>query len=808
MKYFLVSILILFQNYSIAQNTILMGTVKSETAEPLSQVNISVKGYKVKTETSNEGKYLLSLPNIRTVYVTYTRIGYKSMELEIGLLINKRNNQDVVLVREYTSLDEVDVKGRRLSTSNAVSIDPKTSQFIVTASGNFESAIKLLPGVAVNNELSSQYSVRGGNYDENLVYVNDIEIFRPQLVRNGQQEGLSFINPELASTVSFSAGGFEAKYGDKMSSVLNVRYYKPDSNSISTIVGTNGYSATLKLVRDRSFLLFGSRRKDNASLLASQPIKGSYQPNFTDYQFLYQKELSKKLNFSMLGDYSSSNFTLEPESRETQFGTSTDVFRLKVDYEGKELDRFRTWIGGFTMTFKPSVTTNLKWINSATQIHESENINIEGSYIFQDVGASLVSVDQRNVSINRGIGKNFNYSRNDLTATIINTELRLYKQYVRSYLESGLKFQRNDMFDHINEYSVIDSAGYTLPNRATSLSFPDAIYLQNKVTTNQVSAFIQNTYNLSSNVLLLGGIRTLYNSYTREFLISPRFSVNYKFKNINDFQLRLAGGIYNQPPFYKELKNFNGSLNDRAKSQKSIHILLGADYGFVGLGTKLKFTSELYYKFLNQLTPYKIENLRIRYFADQQSKGYATGADFSLNGEFVKNLESSFRISFMKTAEDIKGDYKYRKTEAGITQTEVGFLNRPTDQRVNFSMFFQDELPHNPSYKVHLSLLYGSALPVGPPSENRFNDVFKIPAYKRVDIGFSKDFVSTEDHRQKTLFNKYFQSLIAQAEIFNLLDINNIVSYLWIKDVSNNQFAVPNYLTSRQLNIKIIARFH
>ena len=808
MKYFLVAIFILFQNFSFAQNTILTGIVKSETAEPLSQVNISVKGYKVKAHTTDDGKYSLALPNNRIVYITYTRIGYKTVELELGLLIKEINTQDVILVREFTALDEVDVSGRQSKNSSLAPIDPKKSQFIVGASGNFESAIKLLQGVSVNNELSSQYSVRGGNYDENLVYVNDIEIFRPQLIRNGQQEGLSFINPELASTISFSAGGFEAKYGDKLSSVLNVRYYKPDSNSISTSVGLNGYSAALKLARNKSFLVFGSRRKDNSTLLRSQPVKGSYQPNFTDFQFLYQYELGKKVSIALLGDYNLSQFTLEPESRETQFGTSAEVFRLKVDYAGKELDRFKTLIGGFTMTYKPSPTVEFKWINSATRIHESENLNIEGTYVFEEVGASPISSDENKVSINRGIGQNFNYSRNDLKATVVNTELRLYKQYVRSYLEAGLKFQQNTIVDRINEYTLIDSAGYSLPNNFGSFNFPDATAAQNNICVNLLSAFVQNTCRFSSNLILTAGLRSLYNSYTKEFLLSPRFSLNYQLKSLDDFQLRLAGGVYNQPPFYKELRNFNGALNDRAKSQKSIHLLAGADYGFVGLGTRLKFTSEIYYKFLNQLTPYKIENLRIRYFADQQSKGYATGADFSLSGEFVKSLESSFRLSIMKTAEDIQGDYKQINNEAGVKATEVGFLKRPTDQRVNFSMFFQDRLPKNPSYKVHLSLLYGSALPVGPPLAARYKDVFTIPAYKRVDIGFSKDFIETDANKQKAVLKKYFQSLVAQVEVFNLLDFNNIVSYLWIKDVNNNQFAIPNYLTSRQLNIKIIARFH
>ncbi len=657
-----------------------------------------------------------------------------------------------------------------------------------------------MPGVSTNNELSSQYSVRGGNFDENLVYVNDVEVYRPLLVRNGQQEGLSFINPELAGQVKFSAGGFEARYGDKLSSVLDVKYARPDSFSLTASAGLSGTSLTIKAPFKNSYLLTGIRYKRNQNILNTQQVAGSYQPDFSDYQILYNKELNPKLSFSIFGNYNLSNFSLIPKSRETIFGTSDEVLRLQIEYEGKEVDRYETFMGAYTMVYKLSDKLNFKWINSAFRITEKEEFDIAGEYIFDELEAGPGDTNFGKVRANRGIGSNLDYARNKLQSTIYSTELRAYKQFSKSYSESGIRFQRDEIKDNLNEFTVIDSAGYTIPNKAGALILTDVVNAQNAVGTNRVSGFLQNTFELSPDLTLAAGIRGYYNSYTKETLVSPRVSLAYQPKNRDDLLIRFSTGVYNQQPFYRELRNFDGSLITNAKSQRSVHFLTGADYVFKGLGTHVKFTSEVYYKSLSRLTPYKIENLRIRYFADQESKGYAAGADFSLSGEFVKDLESSFRLSLMKSAEDIKGDYD------AVKNTEPGYLKRPTNQLINFSAFFQDRLLKIPTYKVHLNLLYGTALPTGPPRTQRYQDVFKIPAYRRVDIGFSKDFVDPESAYVPPFLKKYFQSLIAYAEVFNLLDINNTVSYFWIKDVTNHQYAIPNFLTSRQINVKIIAK--
>ncbi|WP_155975739.1 TonB-dependent receptor [Daejeonella oryzae] len=787
------------------KTTTFSGYVFSEKSQPLTGVTVRIADTKNATQTNEEGFYSLTVP-LNRIVVIYSRVGYKNLILEIGLLENQLNKQNVTLYQDLRSLDEVQVRGSTNNTSNSILLDAASFQNLPAASGNFESILKTLPGVSSNNELSSQYSVRGGNFDENLVYVNDVEIYRPLLIRNGQQEGLSFINPELAGPVKFSAGGFEARYGDKLSSVLDVKYLRPDSAFSSVSIGNLGNSATIKLPYRNQYFLAGVRLKTNKSLLNSQDTKGAYEPDFSDFQFLFNRDLNKKWNVSFLGNYNLSNFNLEPQSRETKFGTFNEVLRLQVEYNGKEADRYESAMGAFTVLYKPSGSLNIKWINSGFKINERERIDIEGRYVFDEIETAFGNPDFGKVRASRGIGSNLDYARNILKAYIYSSELRMYKQFQRTFLETGIRYQLTNFNDQLNEYSLIDSAGFTLPNNPGPLILSNYVNTQNIVSNHSISGFIQNTFQANSRTSIASGIRANYNSYTAQLLISPRINLSYT-ANTN-LQLKVSAGSYDQQPFYKEFRNFNGSLNPDAKAQRSLHFLTGAEYRFIALNTELKFSSEVYYKHLSRLTPYKIENLRIRYYADQQARGYAAGADFSLGGKFVRELESTFRLSFMKTAEDIEGDFYFQKDASGNTvRIEPGFLKRPSDQRINFSAFFQDRLLKNPANKVHLTLLYGAALPIGPPNTDRYRDVFKIPAYKRVDIGFSKDFLDSESRRKPVFLHKYFTSFVAYAEIFNLLDINNTVSFLWIKDINNNQYAIPNYLTSRQLNIRLIAKF-
>ena len=783
----------------------LSGKVQNEQGQALENVTVRVQGESLVTVTNKSGNFKFRLPGKPVFTVSFSLTGYLPQVIKISTEGQDKTFKFVTLKRDIKELQQVEIASGTKRRVGMTRINGGLLESLPSVSGNFESILKTLPGVSSNNELSSQYSVRGGNFDENLVYINDIEIYRPLLVRNGQQEGLSFINPEMVSQANFAAGGFEARYGDKLSSVLDIRYNRPDSAGLVISGGLLGASATLKMPGKTNHLLLGIRSKTNQSILKNQPVVGSYQPRFYDAQGLFQQDFGRKLSLSVFGDYNFSSFTLIPESRETMFGTINQQFRLKVDYEGQERDRYEAVTGALTLAYKPHSDFYFKWITSAFNISEQEHFDIDGSYIFDELETEYSNANFGNVRAHRGIGSELNYGRNRLNAQIYSSELRSYWQKDKSYLEAGLRLQYNRIEDKLNEYSVIDSAGYTLPYSSGPLLVTGLTNSFNNLTSRIATAFVQDTYTFSPEVSVCAGLRSNYNSTTGQLLLSPRFSLLYRHSSKTSYTLAL--GSYNQPPFYRELRNFNGELNPEARAQRSIHFLAGSDHFFGGLGTKLKFSTEFYFKKLNELVPYKLENLRVRYFSDQHAKGYAAGADFSLNGEFVKGLESSFRLSLMKTAEDIAGDVELRKDDAGnLSRIEPGYLKRPTDQRVNFSAFFQDRLFNSPTYKVHLTLLYGSSLPSGPPNSPRYADDFKIPSYKRVDLGFSKNFLEGATGKKLRPLGKYFDSLIAYAEVFNLLNINNTVSFLWIKDVNNNHFAIPNYLTSRQISFKIIAK--
>ncbi|MBC8052747.1 MAG: carboxypeptidase-like regulatory domain-containing protein [Sphingobacteriaceae bacterium] len=806
MRNALLIFLVLIASLSFAQKAVtITGRVTNEKSEALSNVNVKVLNTDYSTSTNSDGSYTFTfIPPANALKVSFTLTGFIRQQADLKIDNQSQLIKNIILLADVTQLKSVTINSGQSRYGNMQSIDDGLIKNIPSVSGNFESVLKTLPGVSSNNELSSQYSVRGGNFDENLIYINDIEIFRPLLVRNGQQEGLSFINPELVSKASFSAGGFEARYGEKLSSVLDVRYSRPDSTQLIASAGMLGLSASAKIPLKNAYFLMGFRTKTNQSILKSQPVKGSYQPQFYDFQLLSSVDINNKFNIAGFGDFNLSHFTLIPESRETTFGTINQQYRLRVDYQGQEKDRYESLATAITLTYKPTQNLWFKLISSAFNNHEQETFDIEGSYIFDEVSLDVEGFE--NVRINRGIGVNYEYARNRLKTSIYSSEIKLFHQAEKYFMESGLRFQYDKFKDRLNEYELIDSAGYILPNTKGDLPVGDAVNAENTVQTNRITAYIQNTFPLTTGLTFSAGLRSNYNTFTKEFLISPRFSAVYRPVD-KDIVYRFSAGSYNQPPYYRELRNFNGDLNHQAKSQRSIHLLAGTDYIIKKGGAGLRFTTEMYYKKLNNLTPYTIENLRIRYYADQQSKGYAAGADFSVSKEFVPGLESSFRLSLMKTAEDIEGDsYQVKDANGAVTTINPGYLKRPTDQRVNFSAFFQDKLFNSPSYKVHLTLLYGSALPANAPGENRFIQYFKIPAYKRADIGFSKDFLEGGTRKKLKALSRNFSSVIAYAEVFNLLNIHNTVSYLWIKDVSNNHFAIPNYLTSRQLNIKIIAK--
>lgn len=777
------------------------GIVISEKGELLSAVTIKVSNQSIIGQTNKDGYFLLNKVSLKTE-LTFSRLGYKRVTINLELEPSKDNVLNVTLSPVIQSLDEVFIT-EKFSSFNLKSIDFAKYSAIPQTSGSFESFIKNLPGVSGNNELSSQYSVRGGNFDENLVYLNNVEIYRPLLTRSGQQEGLGFINPSLSSNVYFSAGGFEARYGDRLSSILDVSYDKPDSLTIEAQAGLLLNSGTLKWPLENGFLLAGFRIKNNQTLLERQNVEGDYFSRFSDYQFLFKHNITSKFNFSFFTLYNQGKLQIHPKTRLTEFGTSDDVLRLMVNYSGQEMSKYDALNSAITFSYNPNSTLNVKWISSIASINENEDANLLGWYSFIDRGSNALN-PVRNSGL-LGAGSNHTFFNNQLKSLYYNTELKIYKQIKNSFLEIGTRFQTDLIEDSLDEFNATDTSTYSHPNTGNWI-YSNVIDDLNNVKIYRFNAFIQNTVSLGNKFMLAAGVRFNYNNFSNDKMISPRLTLKYQSEQNDQLQLKFSLGAYNQAPFYRELKNYNGSLNLDVRAQKSFQFIAGVDYKFDGLGTRLKFSSEVYYKILSRITPYKIEDLKIRYLSDQTAKGYAAGADFSLSGNFAKDLESTFRFSILKTEENINNDFYFSKDKLGNDiKIEPGYLRRPTDQLFNIGMMFQDRLIQNPTYKVHLNVVYSSSLPIGPPGPQRHTERFKIPSYKRVDIGFSKDFVDPESKRGSVHIKKYFQSLSLHTELFNLFNFKNTTSYLWLNDKNERQYAVPNYLSARMFNLRLIA---
>lgn len=768
------------------------GLITDELKNPLPKVTISILGQNISTVSDDNGLY--NIYAVTTSFtIKYNLLGYNPVLVEIKRDKEGRIVQNVSLTSNINELEQVTITTKQNQLSNSTIINITDIASMPAVSGNFEVILKTLPGVSTNNELSSQYSVRGGNFDENLIYVNDIEINRPVLIRNGQQEGLSFINSDLLSSAKFSAGGFESRYGDKLASVLDVRYDRPDSSQAILNFGMMGASFSSRILNKSSYLLAGLRYKNNSSILNRQDNKGSYAPNFTDAQVIYHQTISAKVSLNFLGSFNSGIFKLIPESRETQFGTSSTLLRLQTDYEGKEVDDYQTAGGAITMAYFPQPNLAVKWINSYFSTLERERIDIEGRYIFSEINNDFADRNFGGIKASKGIGGYMNYARNNLESQNFSSEVKVDQNYNSHTFSLGMRFERKDYNDDLNEYSLVDSAGYILQGRLGNFYQDNLINIQNNLTIQYYTGYIQDSYGVSANSNLQLGVRANYNTLSRQLLLSPRLLLAYRPPS-NTKIFRFSAGVYQQAPDYRSIRDFNGVLNLDQKAQRSYNTSMGLDYAFDGLGTRLKFTSELYFKYQDRLVPYMMDNVRIKYLAGDVAEGYTYGTDLSIGGEFVKDLLSYFRISLMKANQHIMGDAK-------------GYLRRPTDQRVNFSVYFQDRLLNSPTYKVHLNVLYGSKLPLGAPLIQRYSDDFNVPSYKRVDIGFSKDFLDDSGIKKPRLLDKYFSSFSAHLEVFNLLNIDNTVSYLWLKDVDNVQYAIPNYLTGRQLNLKLIIKF-
>jgi len=822
----------------LGQTAVVQGVVKDDQNKVVDLANVAILGERGGTTTNKKGFFSLEAPAGKEITIAISFIGYADKHFKITLEDGETRKLEVSLKTISTDLPGFEVKDERLRTESLVRLDPRNVAVSPSVSGGVEAIIKTLPGVSSNNEMSSQYSVRGGNFDENLIFVNDIEIYRPFLVSSGEQEGLSFINPALVSSILFSAGGFGAEYGDRMSSVLDVKYKTPTEFGGSFSASLLGAELAFEGInKSKSFTyLLGARYKTNQYILNSRDTKGEYQPRFIDVQALLKQKLNKKWDLSFLGYYSANKYKVVPASRETDFGTFMEAFRFKVYFDGSEIDNYEMGQAGLTLAFKPNSKTQLKLIASAFTTNESETYDVQGQYWIGQLENSMGSEEFGEVTQQQGVGTFLEHARNNFKATVISLQHKGSYISGNTFLKWGLKYDHQIIDDKIREWEMIDSAGYSLPHPTDNpgAAVPDNpdfeisyfVKGSNHLNINRLSAFASNQWNVSLKnddlITVTAGARMYFWDYNNEFLFMPRANISYKPYAMQNFVLRFSTGIYYQPPFYREMRNMDGTLNPDIKSQRSIHFILGSDYRFQMWDRPFIFTSELYYKKLDNLIPYVVDNVRIRYYADQRAKGYAAGLDLKVYGEFVKGVDSWASLSIMKTQEDIYDDFYYEyynsegeaissvslnTTVADSSRIEPGYLDRPTDQRINFSIFFQDYIPGQPYVKMHLRLLYGTGLPFGPPDSERYQQTLRMPDYRRVDIGFSWEFVNeTTSMGPKNPFRSFKQMAIS-FEIFNLLQTYNTISYVWIKDINNRGYAVPNYLTPRLFNLKLTAQF-
>ncbi|MDN4164011.1 TonB-dependent receptor [Cytophagales bacterium LB-30] len=778
---------------SFAQQTFrLQGVVLDSAGMPLAQVSVREAKTQKGTATDSLGQFSFRLP-ADTYQLTFSSVGYQSASQEVVLRQDTR--LQITLNQAIQVLSVVEVKENRVrdrEENSLYTIDPIQTKRLPSAFGDFSKVIATLPGVVANNELSASYSVRGGNFDENLIYVNGFEVYRPFLVRAGQQEGLSFVNPDLVEKVEFSSGGWQPAYGDKLSSVLTIQYKKPEKAAGSVLLGLLGGTGHLEGVKGKRIsYLMGLRHKRSTYLLNTLETQGQYLPNFTDFQGLVHIDLDKDpedkkdsdTELSLLFSYARNRYLVVPSTRETEFGTFNQAFRLLVAFDGRELMEYDTYQGGVSLTRKVNQRLKHTVLASVVATREREYLDIEGGYRLCDVDKNTSSSTFNECIRERGIGTNYLYARNRLFGRLFTIEERSsYSSGKIHKVEWGISYSYQKVDDLLNEYAFVDSSDY--------VSVTYAINSEYQMRAHKASAFVQHTVLIGAYQTLTYGIRALYWGLGNDFLVSPRIQYAFRPQGREDWTLRFSAGAYHQTPFYRELRNQSGQVNEDVKPQRSYHFIAGSDYQFMMWGRTFKFLSEAYYKILRDVIPYEVNNVRIRYFGENMAKAYALGADFRVNGEFIPGTESWFSLGILQTKEDVENDGK-------------GYIRRPSDQRITAAIFFQDHLPNNPSMRVNVNVQYGSGLPFGPPEDPANRSVFKGRPYARVDIGFSKEF----DFLLKKPEKKGIKNIWLGAEILNLLGNDNVISYTWIKDVTSTTFAIPNSLSARFLNVKMVVRF-
>ena len=824
-RIFLLLLIIFSAAPSFAQKktAVVSGKVLDENENPLAKVNITILGRSTGIATTDSGAFVINTPADKAFALVFSYTGYKTEQR--NFLLNQGEEEKITVRMEHggKDLQEVVVTDQRpRREAGLIAINPKQAINIPSPTGGIESLIKVFVGS--NNELTSSYSVRGGNYDENLIYVNDFEVFRPYLVSSGQQEGLSFINPEMTRSVNFYNGGFQARYGDKMSSVLDIQYKKPKQFGGSAYISLleQGFHLEGVGAHNKFTYLVGVRNKSNRNLLASQETKGNYVPSSADLQALLTYQLNKKWSAELLGNFSQTKFTLIPAFSQQTASVFSPYFTanlgLDIFFEGKEEDRYKTNMLGLSINQQVNKKLKLKWMASFFQDNEKESLDITGAYLFgeRDFDKSKPSFGLIVNPLGAGIFQN--HARNKLNIDVWNLSHKGYLDKGRHALQWGVSADRQSISDKLNEWQYQDSAGYSLPYNPSQLSLFSVLKSTADLAINRFSGFVQDNiaFHDSSDFILQVGVRFNYNDLNKEFLVSPRAGFSWKpaaWKK--DIVFRGAAGIYDQPPFYRELRRYDGSVNTQLKAQKSWQVSGGFDYSFEGWnGRPMRLTTEAYYKNMRDVVPYDIDNVRLRYFGNNNAKAYATGVEFRLFGQLVKDAESWVSFGIMNTKEKIDGatfyNYKLDSLNQPVdsTLTQQGWVRRPTDRLLTFGMFFQDYLSTNKNFKVYINTLYGSNLPYNIPGSVKYRNALFIDPYIRVDIGFSALLLDGDKTRRRSHSPfKSFDNIWATLEVFNLIDRANTISYLLIKDFSNTTYSIPNRLTPRLLNLKLVTRF-
>lgn len=791
LKLFILQILCLCAYVSAsAQSFTLTGKVIDENNDPVEFASVSCAKQGKMTMTALNGTYSLQLQSADSVEIRFSMIGYKT---KVRVLRRPRGKQtmQVVLHSSDNALSEVTITGKRIETGQTQELSKEHIKNMPSTTGNaVEEMIQSQAGVSTHSELSSQYNVRGGSFDENSVYINNVEIFRPFLVRSGQQEGISVINPDMVEKIGFSTGGYEARYGDKMSSALNIEYRRPKRFEASATASMLGASAFVGMSNKKFSWSNGLRYKTTKYLLGSMDTKGEYQPTFIDYQTYLTYSPNKRWDIKFLGNISDNHYNFTPEDRETNFGTMENVKAFKVYFDGHEKDVFRTFFGSLGITRKFGENTSLSLIASAFNTREQEKYDIQGQYW----------LTQTETSENLGVGTYFQHTRNYLKAHVESAKLLFKTKQKKHDIEAAFTYKWEHINENSVEYEMRDSSKYSIPHTGKDLYMIYSMRAKNTLTANRIEAYAQDTYRFTGSAgktlyTLNYGVRLAYWSFTKETILSPRLSLGIIPAFNDNITMRFATGLYYQAPFFKEIRDtttVNGityaSLNRKAKSQRSIHFIAGFDYRFKMNNRPFKFTAEAYYKALGNLVPYSVNNVKVVYYGDNMCSGHAAGLDLKLFGEFVPGTDSWVSLSLMNTSMKLNGKS----------------IPLPTDQRYAVNMFFTDYFPGTTRWKMSLKLALADGLPFSAPHRELESNVFRAPAYKRADIGLNYRIIDNNDRHNK---RNPIRNLWVGAECLNLLGINNVNSYYWITDVTGQQYAVPNYLTGRQINVKVSVDF-